>query len=113
MRKRLTWILALGAAVALVVGGVAAGANKPVVIQAGNMVITFNGGFSPKKLSKTKPTPITLNISGHIRTNDGSPPAALTSFGLLTDKAGGVNAKGLPTCKQGQLEARTSADAEK
>jgi hypothetical protein len=113
MRKRLTWILALGAAVALVVGGIAVGANKPVVIQAGNMVITFNGGFSPKKLSKTKPTPISLNISGSIKTNDGSHPPALSSFVLLTDKAGGINAKGLPTCKQGQLEARTSTDAEK
>jgi len=113
MRKRLTWILALGAAVALVVGGVAIGANKPVVIQAGNMVIKFNGGFSPTKLSKTKPTPISLNVSGNISTTDGTHPPALTSFVLLTDKAGGINAKGLPTCKQGQLEARTSKDAEK
>lgn len=112
MRKRLIWITALGATIALVVGGIAT-ADKPVVIKAGNLVVTFNGGFSPTKLSKTKPTPITLNVSGKIATTDGSHPPALTSFVLETDKAGGINAKGLPSCKAGQLEARTTAAAEK
>jgi hypothetical protein len=112
MRKRLIWTIALGAAVALVAAGVAT-AYKPVVVRAGNLVITFNGGFSPTKLSKTTPTPITLNISGNIKTTDGSHPPALSSFVLETDKAGGVNAKGVPTCKQGQLEATTTATAEK
>src|SRR5262249_31743249 len=110
MRKRLTWTLALGAVLALVVGGVAMAA-KPTVVRVGNLVITFNGGFSPTKLSKTKPTPISLNIQGNIKTTDGSHPPALTSFVLETDKAGGINAKGVPTCKQGQLEATTTATA--
>jgi hypothetical protein len=112
MRKRLTWTLALGAVLALVVGGVAMAA-KPTVVRVGNLVITFNGGFSPTKLSKTKPTPISLNIQGNIKTTDGTHPPALTSFILETDKAGGINAKGVPTCKQGQLEATTTATAEK
>ena len=46
MRKRLTWILAVGAAAALLVAGVAS-AYKPAVIKVGNLVLTFNGGFSP------------------------------------------------------------------
>jgi hypothetical protein len=112
MRKRLTWTLALGAVLALVAGGVATAA-KPTVIKVGNLVITFNGGFSPTKLSKTKPTPISLNISGDIKTTDGSRPPALQSFILETDKAGGINAKGVPTCKKGQLEATTTATAKK
>jgi hypothetical protein len=112
MRKRLIWTLALAAAVAMVAVGVAS-AEKPVVVKVGNLVVKFNGGFSPKKLSKTKPTPITLNVSGSISTTDGSHPPALTSFILETDKAGGINAKGVPTCKAGQLEARTTAAAEK
>ena len=112
MRKRLTWILALGAALALLAGGIATAA-KPTVIKVGNLVITFNGGFTPTALSKTKPTPIKLNVSGNIKTTDGSHPPALQSFILETDKAGGINAKGVPTCKQGQLEATTTATAEK
>ena len=112
MRKRWIWTLALAATLALVVGGIASAA-KPTVIKVGNLTITFNGGFSPTKLSRTKPTPIKLNIQGNIKTNDGTRPPALKSFVLETDKAGGINAKGVPTCTQGKLEARTTADAEK
>jgi hypothetical protein len=112
MRKRLTWILAVGAAAALLVAGVAS-AYKPAVIKVGNLVLTFNGGFSPTKLSKTKPTPISLNLSGKIETTDHSHPPPLTSFVLEADKNTSVSAKGLPTCKQPQLEARTTTDAKK
>ena len=36
-----------------VVAGVAS-AYKPAVIKVGNLVLTFNGGFTPTKLSKTQ-----------------------------------------------------------
>jgi len=112
MRKRLVLTLALGAMVALVVGGIAVAA-KPTVIQVGNLKLTFNGGFSPTALSKTKQTPIKLNVSGKIQTTDGSHPPALKEFILETDKNGGINAKGVPQCKQGKIEATTTAAAEK
>ena len=112
MRKRLVLTLALGAIAALVVGSIAVAA-KPTVIQVGNLKLTFNGGFTPTKLSKTKPTPITLNVSGKIQTTDGSHPPALKEFVLEADKNSSVDAKGVPTCKQGQLEATTTTAAEK
>jgi hypothetical protein len=112
MRKRLIWALAVGAAASLLFAGIAS-AYKPVVVKVGNLVLTFNGGFTPTKLSKTKPTPINLNVSGKIATADGSHPPPLTSFVLETDRNGSINAKGVPTCKEGQLEARTTKDAEK
>jgi len=112
MRKRLVLTLALGAIVALVVGSIAVAA-KPTVIQVGNLKLTFNGGFSPKGLSKTKLTPITLNISGKIETTDGKHPPALKEFVLEADRNSGVSAKGVPACKQGKLEATTTAAAEK
>jgi hypothetical protein len=112
MRKRLVLTLALGAVVALVVGSIAVAA-KPTVIQVGNLKLTFNGGFSPKTLSKTKQTPIKLNVSGKIQTTDGKHPPALKEFVLETDKNGGINAKGVPTCKQGKIEATTTTAAKK
>src|SRR5215204_1243411 len=112
MRKRLVLTLALGAIVALVVGGIAVAA-KPTVIQVGNLKLTFNGGFTPKKLSKTKQSPIKLNVSGKIQTTDGKHPPALKEFILETDKNGGVNAKGVPVCKQGKIEATTTTAAKK
>jgi hypothetical protein len=112
MRKRLTWTLAVATAVGLLFAGIAS-ASKPVVVKAGNLVLTFNGGFTPTKLSKTKLTPIHLNVSGKIKTADGSKPPPLTSFVLETDKNGAIDAKGVPTCKAGKLEARTTKDAER
>lgn len=44
-----------------------AAAEKPVRSVVGEIETIFNGGFSPKVLSKTKPTPITFNISGQIK----------------------------------------------
>jgi hypothetical protein len=90
-----------------------ASAEKPAKVKAGNLELTFNGGFSPKALSKTKPTPIKIDVSGKIATLDGTHPPALREFILETDKNGGVEVKGYPVCKAGQLQSRDSASAEK
>src|SRR4051794_26304331 len=94
MRKRLTWTLALGAAVAIAVAGIATAA-KPTIVRAGNLILTLNGDFSPKQLPKNKLAGITLNISGKIATADGTHPPAMRKVVVLTDKNGAINAKGL------------------
>jgi hypothetical protein len=111
MRKRLITTLALGALLALVAAGIAT-ADKPTIVQAGNLKLTLNGGFTPKKLSKTKPTPITLNISGKIATLDGKHPPALKEAIVETDKNGSIDLKGLPTCTAGKLQAQDTSHAE-
>ena len=110
--RKLSWSLALAALVALVVAGVAA-AEKPVTVQVGNLRLTFNGGVTPKALSKTKLEPISLNVSGKIENLDGTHPPALTEAVIDTDKNGTIDVSGAPVCRQGQLEARTTADVEK
>ena len=111
MRKHLLITMALGALIAVSVAGIAT-AEKPVKVRAGNLELTFNGGFTPKVLSKTKPTPITLNVSGEIKTVDGTHPPALKEFILETDKNGAVNVKGLPACKASQLQSQDTKHAE-
>jgi hypothetical protein len=105
--------LALTALVALAAVATALAAEKPITVKAGNLVLTFNGGVSPKALSKTKMEPISLNVSGEIGTADGTHPPALKEVVIDTDKSGTIDVNGVPTCKQGQLEAQTSAAAEK
>ena len=73
MRRKLVLSLAIAALIALTIAAVAA-AEKPITVKAGNLVLTFNGGVSPKALSKTKMEPISLNVSGKISTADGTPP---------------------------------------
>lgn len=113
MRKYLMLTMALGALIAVSVAGIATGANKPVTVEAGNLVFTFNGGFSPSKLPKKKMVPINLAASGKIATKDGSHPPALKQVLLETDKNGTVNVQGVPVCKSGQLQSRDTKGAEK
>jgi hypothetical protein len=113
MRKHLTLIFALGAAIAVTVAGVAlAAGEKPTVVRAGNLILTINGGVSPKALPKNKLAPIKLNVSGGIATVDGSQPPALKEVIIDTDKNGTVNAKGVPTCTSGKIQATDTKHAE-
>jgi hypothetical protein len=113
MRKYLMLTMALGALIAVSLVGVATGANTPVVVQQGNLKFTFNGGFSPSTLPKTKMAPISLQASGKIETLDGTHPPALKEVIIETDKNGAINTKGIPVCKSGQLQARDTKAAEK
>ena len=113
MRKYLMLTMAVAALIAVSVAGIATGANKPVTVEAGNLVFTFNGGFSPTKLPKKKLAPITLTAEGKISTKDGTHPPALKEAVVETDKNGAINVKGLPVCKSGQLQSRDTKAAEK
>jgi hypothetical protein len=110
MRKYLVLTMAIGALVALAVAGIAAAA-QPVKVKAGNLELTFNGDFTPKALSKTKLTPITLSVSGDVKTLDGTHPPALKEFNVETDKNGAIDVKGLPVCTASKLQSQDTKHA--
>ncbi len=107
-------IAVVGALLTLVLALAAiASAEKATTVRAGNLILTINGGVTPKALPKKEMAPITLNVSGKIAEADGSHPPALKEAIVDTDKNGTIDALGVPVCKQGQIEATTSAQAEK
>jgi hypothetical protein len=110
MRKSLTSLIAVVALVALV-GASLAIAAQPTTVRQGNLVLTVNGDFFPKKVSKKKYSPVGFWISAKIGTKDGSHPPALKAFNVEADKNGYVDTTGYPKCKSGQLQARNSKDA--
>jgi hypothetical protein len=115
MNKRITFVCAvatLTVAGVVTAAGIAA-AEKPVRSVSGNIETIFNGGFSPKTLSKTKPTPISFNISGKIDTLDGEHPPAMKEFVLEGDKHAQISVKGVPTCQQAKLQSTDTAHARK
>ncbi len=112
-RRAQLMLVAMVAGLVALVGVGSAIAEKPVTVEAGNLLFTFNGGFSPKALPKNKLAPITLTASGKIAAKDGGHPPALTSAIVQTDKNGAVFVKGLPVCKSGQLQSRDTAAARK
>jgi hypothetical protein len=105
-------VATLAIAAILAVTGLAA-AEPPVRSVVDGVETVFNGGFSPKVLSKTKPTPVVFSISGKIRRTDGSHPPALKEFLLEGDKHAGISVKGIPTCTAGKLNSRTTEQARK
>jgi hypothetical protein len=110
--KRLTLTLSASVLLALVVVGIAAAkGEKPIVVQVGNLRLTANGNFSPTLLPKNEFAPITLNLSGKIETLDHTHPPAIQEVIVETDKNGTINAKGLPVCTSGKLQAQTTAKA--
>ena len=111
MRKHLIWILALAVAAAMAVAGVATAAKVRVV--AGGLVLTYEGKVKPNKLPAKKLAPISLDIKGTIAAVDGGHPPALRTVTVDTDKYGTVNAKGLPSCSAGRLQAQSDVNAKK
>lgn len=115
MRKRhklgtpvmVCWAAAVLAALVLAAG--ASAGNAPETVEAGNLVFTFNGGFSPSKLPKKTFAPISLTASGKIATKDGSHPPALKEVIVETDKNGAVTTVGFPKCTSGELQSRDTA----
>jgi hypothetical protein len=117
MNKRISHVFAAAAlTIAVIVfASVATAAEKPVKVVVGDIEAEFNGGFTPKALSKTKPTPITFNISGKMKSLNPSEPhlPALKEFLLEGDKHVSIDVKGIPICKSGQLQSRDTASARK
>jgi hypothetical protein len=109
MRKSVLRAAAL-AAVVLLVGATSALA---LVLQAGNIVVTTDGGFTPTTLPKQGFAPIELHGYGRISTVDGSVPPVLETITLYFDKHGSVETRGLPVCTAGKLKATTTAQARK
>jgi hypothetical protein len=107
---KLRAVALLGGALALLGALLFSSANADTV-RVGNLIITVDGGITPKKLPKKTPAPITLKLSGSIATNDGAHPPALKTLDLEFDRHGSLNTKGLPTCTVGKLQSTLTAQA--
>lgn len=114
MERKLVFIIATAAGLALVWAGVAAGnfGNRQEHC-VGVLCVGDNGGISPTKLPKHGSAPATAHIIGDISTRDGSHPPALQELEADIDHTVTVDAVGLPTCSENQLEATSSATAKK
>jgi hypothetical protein len=82
---------------------VGAASAVALVLQAGNIVVTTDGGFTPTTLPKHTFAPIRLHGYGKISTADGSLPPVLETIVLFFDKHGSVETRGLPVCTMGRL----------
>jgi len=109
VRKTLLRAHVLGVVLLLVVAATAVA----IRLEAGNIVVTTDGGFTPTTLPKKGFAPIKLHGYGKISTKDGSPPPIAETVTIWFDKHGAVETKGLPKCTPGKLKATTTSQARK
>jgi hypothetical protein len=110
MRKSVLRTAILAVVALLVMGGMAVGA---IVLRAGPVEVTAEGGFTPTTLPKDKTAPITLHGEGKIANSEGGLPPILKTLTVWYDKHGAVVTKGLPYCTKAKLMATTTATARK
>lgn len=79
-------------------------------VQQGTLRVAFEAQLLPHALPRERNAPVTVNLSGAIRTTDGSTPPQLREISIAMNRAGVVSAKGLPSCRAPELQ-QTSTEA--
>ncbi len=100
-------LLALAAALL----GACATLARAELTASGNLFVTFDGGIVPKALSRDSPSPVTVWISGQVRTLSGEKPPSLRELTIGINRDGRLETKGLPVCRRSEIDLVSSADA--
>lgn len=86
----------------------AAGAAQAELRQSGNLRLGFDGRFSPHALPRDRDVPVTVTLSGSVRTTDGTRPPLLRKLSIAVNRYGRISTRGLPACSTQRLEATSS-----
>jgi hypothetical protein len=100
--------LALVAIALLTIFSVEAGAERT---QKGNLVVSLDGGISPKRLPRDKAVPVSVELEGGVHTSDGSPIPRVNWIKLELSYRGTLSTHGLPVCPQVRLRSTDSRQA--
>lgn len=98
MRGRAFAVLSLVLAAAALAGS-AHGEQR----QEGDLVVSLDGGISPLRLPRDRPGPVSVHLSGGIRTTDGSLLPRVTTMEIGLPSQGSLSTRGLPTCTARRL----------
>jgi hypothetical protein len=106
MRKSSTTIVASAVALVVAITASVAFAGAPVTGTDGNSQ-SIDVKIGPKKLSGTKLTPATLEVTTKVTnaTTKGNVPVPATNVVVDFDKTAKLFTKGLPTCNAAQLQS--------
>lgn len=103
-------LLAAGATLLILVLATAAVAGGEAV-QDQDLIVSLNGRITPHALPRDELAPVTVHVSGKIKTINGAPPQPLRKVSIALNRQGKFDTDGLPTCTSGVLESTTTAQA--
>jgi hypothetical protein len=75
------------------------------------VVVALDGSFSPHRLPRDRPVPISLTLKGRVHFEAGVAPRSLAGIELSFGARGGLDTAGLPTCRRGRLRNSTQRQA--
>jgi hypothetical protein len=112
MRKSLTLAVAMAVAVTAMLGGYAFAAQSPTLQGADGNTQSIAVNITPQKRSKTKPTPVTLNVTTATTSTTAANGVPSPAERAIVDFPKGLSifSKGYPTCDSTKLQ-NTSTEA--
>lgn len=100
------------AALALALLLAASAAAQAEIVKEGNLVVTVDGGISPRALPRDDYAPVTVGVEATFRTTDGAdPPPQLRRISFAINRGGRLFDRGLPTCRVRRIQPSTIAAA--
>jgi hypothetical protein len=75
------------------------------------VVVSLDGGIQPRQLPRDRPAPISVTLSGSVRSANGATPPRLTRIEVAFGARGGLDTAGLPVCPRGRLTNATQSQA--
>jgi hypothetical protein len=100
--------MAVGALICCVIF---AGAANAALVKVGNLVLTADGGFTPRILPRSSYAPIDFEGRADLKAVDGTIPPPLQQLVLDFDRDGRLSTAGIPVCQLSQLEEVTPQEA--
>ena len=88
-----------------------AGAANAALVKTGNLILTADGGFTPRTLPRRAFAPIEFKGHADLKAVDGTVPTPLQQVVLEFDRDGRLSTAGLPVCQPSSLEEATPAEA--
>jgi hypothetical protein len=108
MRGRFRLAATLIALATLALVAVPAGAERA---QSGNLIVSLDGGISPRKLPRHERAPVSVHLAGGIHTVDDSPLPRVDRLKLELAWRGLLFTHGLPVCPRVRLRGIDSRQA--
>jgi hypothetical protein len=81
------------------------------LIAHGDLFVSFNGALSPSALPRHRLAPVSVSVSGTVRTPPGSKPPPLQEIEIALNRNGVLDTTGLPICHLSQLKGASGAQA--
>ncbi len=88
-----------------------AGIAQGELTQSGNLIVSLQGRITPHALPRDVPAPVSVVVTGDIKTADGTDPPPLRALSVALNRQGKLFTRGLPVCDSGSLESTTTAQA--